>query len=114
MRYKSQLYAKEQEETVESIIGILKLDEENSTTLYQLEHDEDKKKRLMDLVPTIRKFFSFSGCWGVSEPSKLQRPWLSLIRIITKSHYQMYSLDYVLKQDEKRNRTKRYVFTKRT
>lgn len=33
MRHKSELYAKEQDETVESIIRILNLDEENSMTL---------------------------------------------------------------------------------
>ena len=112
MRLKSELYAKEQTEIVDTIISILSLDRENSTTLYELEHDENKKKQLIDLIPTIRKYFSFSGCWGVSEPSKLQRPWLSIIRIITKNFYNMYSCDYTLKQGEKRVRTKRYIFTK--
>ena len=44
MRLKSELYAKEQTEIVDTIIRILSLDRENSTTLYELEHDEGKKK----------------------------------------------------------------------
>jgi hypothetical protein len=114
MRYKTELYAKEQAEIVEQIISILQLDDQHSITLYELEQDDHKKKQLMDLVPTIRQFFSFSNCVGVSKPSKVERPWLSLIRIIPKNHYHMYSCDYVWKNDGQRIRTKRYVFQKCT
>ena len=45
----------------------------------------------MSLIPEIRRFFSFSSIRGVSEPHKSPRPWLSMIRQITKSKYHMLS-----------------------
>lgn len=36
------------------------------------------------LIPTIRKYFSFNNIKAVGEPHRIKRPWLSIIKQLTK------------------------------
>jgi len=110
MRLKSELYKTEQLQLCDKIIEILQLDDSRSTTLHELDTNKDKQKKILDLIPDIRKYFSFTLIIGASEPEKVKRPWLSIIRCITKLKYEMVHGDYVLKKDDEKIRTKRYVF----
>jgi len=110
MRLKSELYKTEQLQLCDKIIEILQLDDSRSTTLYELDTNKKKQKKILDLIPDIRKYFSFTLIIGASEPEKVKRPWLSIIRCITKLKYEMVHGDYVLKKDNEKIRTKRYVF----
>ena len=112
MKLKSILYKKEQDEIINEIINILKLDDENSIILYNLDNDKEKQEKILKLIPNIRKYFSFSMIIGASEPTKAKRPYLSIIRQLTKSKYKMISYDYRIKQNGKEIRTKKYVFKK--
>jgi len=112
MKLKSILYKKEQDEIINEIINILKLDDENSIILYNLDNDKEKQEKILKLIPNIRKYFSFSMIIGASEPTKAKRPYLSIIRQLTKSKYNMTSYDYRIKQKNKEIRTKKYVFKK--
>ena len=62
---------------------------ENKTeyTLYELDKNEEIQKQIMELIPEIRKYYSFSTIIGASEPTKAKRPYLSIIRQLTKSKY---------------------------
>ena len=113
MKLKSELYKKEQKQIIQQIINILELDENNSITLYELDNDEGKKKKIMNLVPKIRTYFSFSDIKGVSNPSSLKRPWLSIIRQLTKEDYKMISKDIWLKKESDVTRSKIYFFNKK-
>jgi hypothetical protein len=114
MRKKTSLYAKEQDAIIEEILRILELDEHRSWVLYDVENDREKQNRLMRLVPSIRKFFSFSTIRGVSEPHRSPRPWLSMIRQITKSKYRMLScyhrVEVEVDGQKKKIKTQRYIF----
>jgi hypothetical protein len=110
MRLKSELYKTEQLQLCDKIIETLQLDDSKSTTLYELDTNKDKQKKILDLIPDIRKYFSFTLIIGASEPEKVKRPWLSIIRCITKLKYEMVHGDYVLKKDDEKIRTKRYIF----
>lgn len=111
MKLKSILYKKEQDELVNKIINILELDNENSIILFNLDNDKTKQDKILELIPEIRKYYSFSTIIGVSEPTKAKRPYLSIIRQLTKSKYKLNSYDYRIKQDEKEDiRTKKYIF----
>lgn len=110
MKLKSELYKKEQKQIIQQIMDILELDENNSITLYELDNDEEKKKNIMDLVPKIRTYFSFSDIKGASNPSLLKRPWLSIIRQLTKEDYKIISNDVRIKINENTIRTKNYIF----
>ena len=114
MRLKSELYPKEQEEIANKIIDILDLDDKNSIILYDLDNDETKKKQLMELIPSVRKFFAFNNIKSASDPEKMKRPYLSLIRCVTKKWYDMLSCDFRIIVDDKQVRTKKYIFYKIT
>lgn len=111
MKLKSILYKKEQDDLVDKIINILELDNENSIILYNLDNDKNKQDKILKLIPEIRKFYSFSTIIGASEPTKAKRPYLSIIRQLTKRKYKMNSYDYNIKKEDKGYiRTKKYFF----
>lgn len=109
MKLKSELYKKEQDELCNKIINILQLDN-NLMILYELDNDENKKQNIMNLIPDLRKYFSFTKIIGINEPTKAKRPYLSIIRQITKKRYKMNSYDYRIKKDNTEIRTKKYIF----
>lgn len=114
MIHKSQLYQKEQKDIMNKIINILQLDEENSILLYDLDNDESKKKKIMDLLPDIRKYFTYGCITGAVDPEKIKRPYLSIIRHITKLGYEMKHFDHRIYEENKEPiRTKKYIFTKK-
>ena len=100
MRLKSELYKKEQEEIVDKIITILDLENKNIINLCDLDSDINKQKQIMELIPEIRKYYSFNGIKAVGEPNKIKRPWLSIIKHLTKE------------KENKYLRTQKYIFTK--
>ena len=111
MKLKSILYKKEQDEIINKIIDILVLDNNNSIILYELDNDKSKQDKILELIPNIRKYFSFTSVIGASEPDKAKRPYLSIIRQLTKSKYNMLSCDYRIKEEGKEDiRTKKYLF----
>ena len=113
MRLKSELYAPEQAEIRDRVMDILALDALNSTTLYELDNNTEKQAKLMALIPEIRKFFSFSEMAGVSEPTQVKRPWLSIINCLLRNDYTILRCDYRFTHPEHGViRTKRYVFQK--
>ena len=100
MKLKSILYKKEQDELVDKIINILELDNKSSIILYNLDNDKIKQDKILELIPEIRKYYSFSTIIGASEPTKAKRPYLSIVRQLTKSKYKLNSYDYRIKQDK--------------
>ena len=110
MRLKSELYKKEQEEIVNKIITILDLENKTEYTLYELDKNEEIQKQIMSLIPEIRKYYSFNGIKAVGEPTKIKRPWLSIIKHLIKPKYKMVSLDYHFTENGKHIRTQKYHF----
>ena len=86
MRLKSELYKKEQEEIVDKVISILDLENRTEYTLYELDKNEEIQKKIMELIPEIRKYYSFNGIKAVGEPNKIKRPWLSIIKHLIKKN----------------------------
>jgi hypothetical protein len=113
MKLKSILYKKEQDDLVDKIINILELDDKNSIILYTLDNDKIKQDKILELIPEIRKYYSFSTIIGASEPTKAKRPYLSIIRQLIKSKYIMKSCDHRIKVNDKDIRTKQYLFIKK-
>jgi hypothetical protein len=110
MRLKSELYKKEQEEIVDKIIGILDLENKKTYTLYELDNNKEIQKQIMELIPEIRKWFSFNGMKAVGDPDKIKRPWLSIIKHLIKTKYNMVSKDFQFTLDGKYIRTHIYSF----
>jgi hypothetical protein len=110
MRLKSELYKKEQDEIIDKIITILDLENKNTYTLYELDKNEEIQKQIMDLIPEIRKWFSFNNMKAVGEPSKRKRPWLCIIKQLTKSKYNI-TTSFSYSTDDK-SQTQIYKFNK--
>ena len=110
MRHKSELYANEQKDILNQIINILDLDDENSITLYGLDNDEDKKQKIMDLLPQIRKYFTHRNVAGVTNPEKCKRPYLSIIRFVSKESYNIFNSSCRIKANDKFVKTIKYTF----
>jgi competence protein ComGF len=116
MRLKEELYKKEQEEIIQKIIDILDLDKENSITLYELDVNTEKQQKILDLIPNIRKYFKVKSIIGAKEPETCKRPYLSIIKHITKQKYNMYHSDFRININNKKEkiRTSKYIFIKKT
>jgi hypothetical protein len=110
MRLKSELYKKEQEEIVDKIIKILDLENKTSYTLYELDNNLEIQNKIMELIPEIRKWYAFNNMKAVGEPEKRKRPWLSIIKNLIKSKYNVESLDCHFTENGKHIRTQIYNF----
>ena len=112
MRLKSELYKKEQEDITDRIIGILDLENKNTYTLYELDHNEDIQTQIMKLIPEIRKWFAFNNMKAVGEPERIKRPWLSIIKKLITSKYTIESKGLHFKKEDKWLMTQQYIFAK--
>ena len=101
MRLKSELYKKEQEEICDKIIEILDLPKTNTITLYELDNDKEKQEKIIELIQDIRKYFNFNSIKAVGEPHRIKRPWLSIIKQITKLKYTITKKDHRIKVCDK-------------
>ena len=110
MRLKSELYKKEQEEVIDKVITILDMEHKNTYTLYELDKNKEIQNKIMELIPEIRKWFSFNNMKAVGEPEKRKRPWLSIIKQLTKTKYTIESNDFQFTENEKYIRTHKYTF----
>lgn len=110
MRLKSELYKKEQDEIIDKIITILDLENKNTYTLYELDKNEEIQKNIIELIPEIRKWFSFNGIKAVGEPNKIKRPWLSIIKHLLKIKYKIESKDFQFTEKGQYIRTHIYTF----
>ena len=110
MRLKSELYKKEQEEIVDKIISILDLENKTEYTLYELDQNEEIQKKIMELIPDIRKYYAFNNLKAVGEPNKRKRPWLSIIKNFLKSEYEIKSIDFRMTDNDVEIRTHKYLF----
>jgi len=108
MRLKSELYKKEQEEIIDKIVKILDLENKTEYTLYELDKNEEIQNKIMELIPEIRKWFSFNNMKAVGEPSKRKRPWLCIIKQLLKSKYNIVSIDYRMIDNGVEIRTHKY------
>jgi hypothetical protein len=112
MRLKSELYKKEQEEIIDKIITILDLENKKTYTIYELDNNLEIQNTIMELIPEIRKWFSFNNMKAVGQPEKRKRPWLCIIKQLTKSKYNLLSDDFRFFDNDKEVRTHKYTFTK--
>ena len=110
MRLKSELYKKEQEEIVDKIISILDLENKTEYTLYELDKNEEIQKKIMELIPEIRKYYAFNNMKSVGEPNTRKRPWLSIIKNLLKTKYNIVSKDFQFTENETHIRTHIYKF----
>jgi len=113
MRRKHLLYPEEQKQVKQEFIKVLELDAQNSITLYDLDYSY-KREKIMNLLPKIRSYFSLSRSTAISNPDRFDRPYLTIIKQLTKDEYDMVSADWRIQKDNHIIRTRKYYFLKKT
>jgi hypothetical protein len=119
MRLKSELYYTEQSIIQNKLYNILNLnkndnDNDNYVILYYLDNDNYKQKQILDLIPEIRKYYNFSKIPGAYySNNRIVRPWLSIIKYLTKKQFTISSSEFRIKINDKVIRTKKYLFIKK-
>lgn len=113
MRLKRELYKNEQLEIMNEILSIIQLDSNNSITLYELDNDIIKQKKILNLLPDIKKYFKCNCVKSLLKPEKVKRVYLSLIRYIIKLEYTMISTQFLIYNGENKIRTMKYIFIKK-
>lgn len=81
-------------------------------TLYDLDHDIEKQKRIMAMSEALRNAFHLHHETALQKPHSLKRPWLSLVKSFIGKRYEFVIEDYRDKQ--KSVRTKRYHIKMKT
>lgn len=112
MKLKSELYKEQQLQLSQKIVDILELNDKNQIILYYLDRDVEKISKIMNLVPELRKYFSFSRIAGLESPEIYKRPYLSIIRQITKLTHTLIVKNKELLLNKKRIRTRILILQK--
>jgi hypothetical protein len=110
MRNKSDLYKEQQILIVDKLINILDLDKDNGITLYDLDNNKDINEKIMNLIPEIKKYFRIDSIHGIRNTKNIKRPYLSIIRNITKIKYNILLTDFRKELNNTKIRTTKYIF----
>ncbi len=82
---KSIKYSVEQENIKNKLLDYIKIDEDNSFVLYELDNNKEKQDNILSLKDDIKKYYPSSCCNGVNT-KECKRPYLSIIKYILKYH----------------------------
>lgn len=111
MRLKSELYKQEQHDIRNKIISILDLEHKNTYTLYELDQNKEIQQKIIELIPEIRKWYSFNGIKAVGDPEKIKRPYLSIIKHLLKTKYTITISKVKFYKEKQLIQTMEYLFT---
>lgn len=90
---KAVVFAKEQLEIANKLYDILELDDEDSITLYKLDHDKELQNKITSLQDDVLKYFTLSNIIKKKHPAK--RPYLQIIKHVLKIKYDMIRSHYI-------------------
>ncbi len=110
MGTKKEIYKKDQEAIVNKLIRILNLEAKQVYTLYELDRNPELQQQILNLIPEIRKYYSFNGMKAVGAPEKIKRPWLSIIKYLVVSKYTIITNEVRIKHENREIRTMEYNF----
>jgi hypothetical protein len=111
MIHKYKLYKQEQENILDRLENILDFTEDRKEiSLYHLDNDDNKQRRILDLLPDIRKYFALSKSNVVNYPDTYQRPYSSIIRILLRQRYHLRVKEIKIRTEETLIRSRKYIF----
>ena len=93
-------YKVEREDICKRLIEILKLDDNNSFLLCDLDTDTEKQGKIMAMKDEIQKCFACSEISSFKPNFECKRPYLNIVRgILRKQGYTFENIDIELKMD---------------
>ena len=110
MLSKRVLHERDQKRIIGEIVNILKLQEIPVYTLDDLDNRFDIQEKIMELSSEIKMFFNCNSLKAVTDPNRIKRPWLSIIKTLLKDEYQIITEDVHVKKEGKFIHTKQYTF----
>jgi hypothetical protein len=111
MRIKlSEKFQNEREDICNKIINILKLKEDNTFLLCDLDTDIEKQNKILEMKEDIQKYFACSTISSFKPNFECKRPYLNIIRgILRKQNYTFIGNDYTIKLNNIPKKTIRYL-----
>ena len=107
---KSEKYTNEREDIINRALEILRLDEDKSFILYEIDKDIEKQNRIIELVIDIKRYFA-SSYWN----GNTVRPYLTIIRNLFKNQGFLFinkSFIYNTGENGKVKTTRYYIIKK--
>ena len=86
---KAKHYQNEQTNIVDKIVNILNLQDNPVQELYVMDRDYVMQQKIMELSQEIEFYYNCNNLKAVTDPSRIKRPWLSIIKTLLKNHYQI-------------------------
>ncbi len=110
MKEKTILYQEEQKKIVDEIAKILDIQNKEYLVLYEMDRDTEMQRKIMALIPEIKKFFRYDKINGVKDAENTNRAYLSIIKCLTKDYYDISKKSYTRKIDGETIYSKKYIF----
>jgi hypothetical protein len=103
-------YKIEREEICKKLIEFLKLDDNQSFILCELDENTEKQTAILNMKDEIQKCFACSEISSFKPNFECKRPYLNIVRgILRKQGYTFVSTDIELKINNILKRTKKYI-----
>ena len=103
-------YKTEREEICKKLIDILKLDENQSFVLCELDDNTEKQTAILNMKDEIQKVFACSEISSFKPNFDCKRPYLNVVRgILRKQGYTFISTDIDMKINNVKRRTQKYI-----
>jgi len=111
MRIKlSEKYQTEREDICNRLISILKLDDNNTFLLSDLDADTEKQNKILEMKEEIQKYFACSTISSFKPNFECKRPYLNIVRsILKKQNYTFIGNDYTIKINNVPKKTVKYM-----
>ena len=91
MSNKNVQYAKEQNEIIEKIKEIVKLDEEDSFFYYDIKHNQEIETQIYELIDDIKIYFNVTRMRCIKDIGMKNKPHMKIITQFLKYKYNVYS-----------------------
>lgn len=112
MRLKSELYSEQQTQIKNTLFSILDIPNKTVFLAHDIEEDKNTVQAILDLIPSIRKYFSTGNLTAFTETEKSKRPWFSVFRFLIKDTYNLMITDCYIPQHRKK--TRKYTLIPKT
>jgi len=106
-------YKIEREEICKKLLDLLKLDDNQSFILYELDENQEKQTAILNMKEEIQKYFACSEISSFKPNFECKRPYLNIVRgILRKQGYIFNGSSIVIKLENGESKTtkKYYMF----
>jgi len=113
MRSKADIYHVEQSQIISKIADYLALENTPTHLLFDLDENSVLQENIMKLSSDIKKYYNCNNIKAVTDPSRIKRPWLSIIKILLKPYYEIVVEDYHFTQKSQATNESKYIHSQK-